>query len=254
MAAASVDVVVLDGYVFDVALQRRLRLRAHVTVVDDLCLPADCNLSVNPSPAGDHMRPAGADAFLGGAAFALLRASFLEARERVIRHGRPARTVLVSTGATDPDGIGAAVTAELLGADATVEVIRVVGPDTDVRADRDHPRSRRLVAPSTLAEALADATVYVGAAGTTAVQAACVGIPAAITAVARNQVAQAEALAEGGCAVVTDAHGLARACLELLDDPERCEQMAVRGRTLVDGLGAARVAEAIRTLAAERAA
>ena len=33
------DVVVLDGYVFDVALQRRLRDRAPLTVVDDLWPP-----------------------------------------------------------------------------------------------------------------------------------------------------------------------------------------------------------------------
>jgi spore coat polysaccharide biosynthesis predicted glycosyltransferase SpsG len=254
MTEASVDVVVLDGYVFDVSLQRRLRSRAHLTVVDDLCLPADCNLGVNPSPGGDRMRPAGAGTFLGGAAFALLRESFLEARELVINRGRPPRTVLVSTGATDPDGIGEAVTAELLETDATVEVIRVVGPDTDARVDRDRPREHRLVAPPALAEALARATVYVGAAGTTSVQAACVGIPAAITALVPNQVAQAAALADGGCAVVTDAQGLARACLHLLDHPARCQQMAARGRALVDGHGAARVAEAIRTLAADRAA
>lgn len=254
VTAASVDVVVLDGYVFDVALQRRLRARAHLIVVDDLCLPADCNLGVNPSPGGDRMRPTGADTFLGGAAYALLRASYRSARELVISRGRPPRTVLVSTGATDPDGIGEAVTAELLATDGTVDVIRVVGPDTDIRVDRDRPRERRLVAPPALADALAGATVYVGAAGTTAVQAACVAIPAAITAVVPNQVAQAAALAEGGCAVVTDATGLTHACLQLLDDPARCEQMAARGRALVDGKGAARVAEAIRTLAADRAA
>jgi UDP-2,4-diacetamido-2,4,6-trideoxy-beta-L-altropyranose hydrolase len=248
------DVVVLDGYVFDVALQRRLRARARLTIVDDLGLPADCDLGVNPSPGGDGMRPAGADAFLGGATFALLRASFLEAREVVGGRGRPLRTVLVSTGATDPGGIGAAVTAELLNADPTVEVIRVVGPDTDARADRPLAREHRLVAPPSLAEALSSATVYAGAAGTTAVQAACVGIPAVITAAVSNQTTQAAALAEAGCAVVTDAHGLARACLQLLDDPARCDEMAAHGRALVDGQGAVRVAEAVRNLAAARAA
>jgi UDP-2,4-diacetamido-2,4,6-trideoxy-beta-L-altropyranose hydrolase len=253
-AAASVDVVVLDGYVFDVSLQRRLRTRAHLTLVDDLCLPADCDLGVNPAPGGERLRPSVVNTFLGGAAYALLRSSFVEARERVAQRGRPPRTVVVSTGATDPGGVGAAVTAELLSLDSTVEVVHVVGPDTDVRPDADQPREHRLVAPATLADALSGATVYVGAAGTTAVQAACVGIPAAITAIAPNQVAQAAALAEGGCAVLTDAHGLARACLQLLDDPERCEQMATHGRALVDGKGAARVAEAVRNLAATWAA
>ena len=138
--------------------------------------------------------------------------------------------------------------------DGTVEVVRDVGPDTDARVPPAQPREHRFVAPLTLAGALSGATVYAGAAGTTAVQAACLGIPAVITAVVPNQEAQAAALAAGGCAVVTDATGLARACLQLLDDPERCDAMAAHGRALVDGRGAARVAEAVRNLAASRAA
>jgi spore coat polysaccharide biosynthesis predicted glycosyltransferase SpsG len=61
------------------------------------------------------------------------------------------------------------------------------------RAD-DGKRGRLLVAPRSLAEALSSAAIYVGAAGTTAVQAACVGIPAVVTAAVPNQVAQAAAL------------------------------------------------------------
>jgi len=253
-AAPSVHVVVLDGYVFDVAMQRRIRERAPLTVVDDLRLPTDCDLAVNPSPGGEGMRPPGATTFLGGAAYALLRNSFVEARDLVSRRGRPQRTVLVSTGATDLDRLGARVSAELLRRDATVEVICVVGPDADVATKHDHRRDRLLVAPAGLADALADASVYVGAAGTTAVQAACVGIPAVITAAVPNQTAQAAALAAAGCAVVVDAHDLATECLELLEDPVRCEQMAARGRGLVDGQGASRVATAVRNLTAARAA
>ena len=130
----SVDLVVLDGYVFDVEMQTRLRERAPLTVVDDLGLPADCDLAVNPSPGGERLRPTGATTFLGGAAYALLRAAFAEARETVLRHGRSSRTVLVSTGATDLDGIGGRVGAELLETDPSVEVTRVVGPDARVRA------------------------------------------------------------------------------------------------------------------------
>jgi spore coat polysaccharide biosynthesis predicted glycosyltransferase SpsG len=247
------DIVVLDGYVFDVALQRRLRTRAPLTVVDDLQLPADCDLAVNPSPGGESLRPAGADAFLGGVAYALMRASFLGARAIAVRHGRPRRTVLVSTGATDLNGIGERVTTELLESDATLEVIRVVGPDTHVTGGH-RPREHRLVAPASLDDALTRATVYVGAAGTTAVQAACVGVPAVITAAVPNQQAQAAALAAAGCAVVTDVAGLAAACLQLLDDKARCDLMTARGRTLVDGMGAERVGNAVRNLVAARAA
>ncbi len=248
------DVVVLDGYVFEVALQHRLRERAPLTVVDDLCLPADCDLAVNPSPAGERMRPAGATAFLGGARFALLRSSFVEARDLVSRRGLARRTVLVSTGATDLDGIGARVTMDLLDGDETVEVIRVVGPDAHRARDGDLARERLLIAPPSLAEVMPEATIYAGAAGTTAVQAACVGIPAVITAAVPNQVAQADALAAAGCALVVDATDVAATCLALLDDHARCAEMSARGRALVDGHGANRVAEAVRDLIAARAA
>jgi spore coat polysaccharide biosynthesis predicted glycosyltransferase SpsG len=248
-AVESVDRVVLDGYVFDAAFQRRIRDRAPLTVVDDLGLAADCDLAVNPSPGGERLRPTGADAFLGGAAYALIRASFADARATVLRDGRARRTVLVSTGATDIGGISGHVTAELLARDATVEVVRVVGPDGDGIPGNHEPRLRLLVSPASLAEALARSTLYVGAAGTTAVQAACVGVPSVINDAVANQSAQAAALAGAGCAVVAGAGELATECLHLLDDPSLCDAMAEQGRALIDGRGAQRVADAIRRLA-----
>jgi UDP-2,4-diacetamido-2,4,6-trideoxy-beta-L-altropyranose hydrolase len=246
-----IDILVLDGYVFDADLQSRLREHAPLIVVDDLGLPADCDLAVNPSPGGERLRPDGATAFLGGAAYALIRAAFVEARETVSRSGRASRTVLVSTGATDLDGIAGRVSAELLESDAAVEVLKVVGPDAQGVAGSDQPRLHLLAAPASLAEVLARATVYVGAAGTTAVQAACVGIPAVINDAVANQSAQAAALAGAGCAVVVDSDDLAPQCLKLLDDPARCDAMSGRGRSLIDGRGALRVADAVRRLARE---
>ncbi len=248
------DVVVLDGYVFDVELQRRLRDRAPLTVVDDLRLPTDCDLAINPSPGGDSLWPAGAAAFLGGAAYSPIRALFVAARERALRAGRDPRTVLVSTGATDLGGMSRRVCLELLDHDETVEVVRVVGPDTLANSRGPLPRERLLVSPPDLATALATATVYVGAAGTTALQAACVGTPAVVTAAVENQMAQATALAAAGCAVAADAAELATVCLTLLDDPARRDAMSASGRTLVDGRGAARVAGAVRHLVTPRAA
>ncbi|MFI5287091.1 MAG: hypothetical protein ACHQ4F_12315 [Candidatus Dormibacteria bacterium] len=243
------DLLVLDGYVFDVGMQERLRRRIPLTVVDDLGQPAACDLGINPSPGGERLRPAGATAFLGGAAYALIRSAFAEARETVLRRGRARRTVLVSTGATDIDGIAANVTTRLLDDDASLEVIRVVGPDAQHASPVDQERLQLLVAPASLAGALARTTIYVGAAGTTAVQAACVGIPAVINDAVPNQSAQAAALARAGCAVVVDPKDLVAECIKLLDDPARCDAMADRGRALVDGRGAWRVAEAVRRLA-----
>jgi spore coat polysaccharide biosynthesis predicted glycosyltransferase SpsG len=50
VARPMMDMVVLDGYVFEPDLQRNIRDRAPLTVVDELCLPVDCDLDVNPSP------------------------------------------------------------------------------------------------------------------------------------------------------------------------------------------------------------
>ena len=207
-----------------------------------------CDLAVNPSPGGERFRPIGAGAFLGGAAYALLSAAFVEARERLSHGGRASRSVLVSTGATDLDGIAGRVSEELLERDHSVEVIRVVGPDARGVPVTKLQRLHVLVAPTSLADELARATVYVGAAGTTAVQAACLGTPSVINDVVLNQSAQAAALAAAGCAAVVDSDHLATECLTLLDDPARCAVMADRGRGLVDGRGALRVADAVRRL------
>ena len=254
VGAAPFDVIVLDGYVFGVELQHRIRDRAALTVIDDLRLPTDCDLAINPSPDGEMMWPIGATGFLGGTAYAPIRAIFVEARERALRDGRDPRTVLVSTGATDLGGIGRRVSLELRDHDKSVEVVRVVGPDAVFGSLDVQPREHALVAPPDLAGALATATLYVGAAGTTAIQAACVGTPAVVTAAVANQTAQAAALAAAGCAIAASPNDLAAACLTLLEDPARRETMSARGRTLVDGRGATRVADAVRHLVTARAA
>ena len=68
------------------------------------------------------------------------------ARARAARRADP-RTVLVSTGATELGGIGIQVAFELLHQDETVEVVRVVGPDTPTGPMVRRPRERLLVSP-----------------------------------------------------------------------------------------------------------
>jgi spore coat polysaccharide biosynthesis predicted glycosyltransferase SpsG len=148
----------------------------------------------------------------------------------------------------DPQGLTPRVVEGLLATDRVVEVVAIVGPEMDARALHAHPRLRVLVEPPTLAEALAGTTVYAGAAGTSAVQAACIGVPAVITVTAANQQAQAAALATAGCALVASPEEVATLCLRLLDDAPRRTQMRRAGRELVDGDGAARVTDAIRRL------
>jgi UDP-2,4-diacetamido-2,4,6-trideoxy-beta-L-altropyranose hydrolase len=245
---AGTDVVVLDGYGFDVTTQHRLRTVAPLVVVDDLAHPAFCDLAVNPSPGGEARRPMHADAFLGGAAYALVPGTVVAARGAECRVLEAGRIVLVSTGATDPSGLTEAVVAELLNRDPAVDVVAVVGPEMHPVGLPDDGRLSLLRQPATLAAALASATVFIGAAGTTAVQAACVGLPAVITPMVDNQRDQAAALAAAGCAICCPLQDLAAEGLRLLDDGPRRTAMTRAGRDLVDGRGAIRVAESLRRL------
>jgi UDP-2,4-diacetamido-2,4,6-trideoxy-beta-L-altropyranose hydrolase len=100
---------------------------------------------------------------------------------------------------------------------------------------------------------MAAADVFVGAGGGTSWERAALGLPTICLAVADNQVANACALAEAGvhcylglCAEVTVA-ALRQVIVELLADVERRRQFAERGRRLVDGQGARRVAVALAT-------
>jgi len=83
------------------------------------------------------------------------------------RGDREPRTVLVSTGATDPAGLGLSVSHALLDRDSTVAVTRVVGPDSMELAGDACRANLCWLHHQDLAGGLGTATVYVGAAGTT---------------------------------------------------------------------------------------
>lgn len=248
--AVKPDVVVIDAYGLPPEAQAELRRPRRLVVIDDLGGPCDCDLAINPAPGGEALRPAGAEDFLGGAAFAMLAAAYRHARGSRTASGASSRSVLLSAGGTAMGGLTGRVARALLDADAVVRVVAVRGPhdgDADLPVD---DRVEVLATPPTLAGALAAAAVYAGAAGTTAVQAACVGVPAVIVPAVANQVAQAEALATAGCAQLASPEDIARRTVELLDDPTQREAMSQRGRALVDGRGAERAAEAVLALAA----
>lgn len=87
--------------------------------------------------------------------------------------------------------------------------------------------------------------------GTTALEAACVGLPAVYVAGTDGHAIGARALAEAGCGVYAGVRGSVResdvalSLEQLLAAPDRREQMRRAGMELVDGHGARRVAREI---------
>jgi UDP-2,4-diacetamido-2,4,6-trideoxy-beta-L-altropyranose hydrolase len=243
---------VLDGYVFSRSTQTAIRESCRLVLVDDLDGPCDCDLAVNPAPGTDESTgPDGASATLRGPSFALLAADYRSARDRRGEAPPEPASVLVSSGGADLGSIAAPLTRALLRCTADVRIDLVIGPGTSAAAP-EHPRITVHRSPPTLAHLLAESTLYAGAAGTTAVQAACVGVPAIIAAVADNQVAQARALESAGCALVVEAPidetSLTEMASRLLGDRARLQAMSRAGRDLVDGFGTQRVATAILEL------
>ncbi len=116
--------------------------------------------------------------------------------------------------------------------------------------------SGRWLAPGQLAAALADSQLALVAGGITAYEACALGVPVVAVSVVPAQQPTVRALARRGAVVdggPLSAAGAARRVAgqlaHLLAAPAARRRLAVAGRRLVDGRGAARVATAIRVLA-----
>lgn len=264
VAQARPDVVVLDGYRFPVELQSTLREMSRVVVVDDLSSPCDVDLLVNPAPGAEIIQvPQGAREMLAGPDYALISRAYLvarEARDRQPPVGKP--RILAVSGGSDIGGLLVSLVEALVALLDRASVDAVIGPHGGSAIDAVDGVTVH-EGPAGLDHLLAVATIYVGGAGTTSIQAAAVGVPQVIVPLVDNQVAQADALERAGAAVVVEQGGapisvvatrIAAATAALLSDAGRAREMCANGARLVDGRGAARVADAVRCLATMGAA
>jgi RimJ/RimL family protein N-acetyltransferase len=105
-----------------------------------------------------------------------------------------------------------------------------------------------------LDQLLGEADLALGAAGVSALERACIGLPSLLTVVADNQSASAAALANEGAALLLGAAGsvsaarLRQAVQGVRACPDLLQRMSARGLALVDGRGATRVAAALASL------
>ena len=186
-----------------------------------------------------------------GPRFMVLDPAFVRARGRRRRHaGRP--RVAVALGGGVHAAYAEEVTALLEGA-LGAGCVRVA---PGFVAGRQHPhRSGRFAH----AQFLAQADVALVAGGIGLYEACCVGVPTVAVAVTPGQRSTVRAFAELGAVVdggslapgrPRTARRLAGRVLRVLDDPRAKARLAARARRAVDGGGGARVAAALRRLAA----
>ncbi|MGC8669233.1 MAG: UDP-2,4-diacetamido-2,4,6-trideoxy-beta-L-altropyranose hydrolase [Chthonomonadales bacterium] len=259
------DWIVLDGYHFGAEFLGALRnTGSRIMVIDDAprlsFYNADLLLDQNlhPEPP-DYCLPAGARPLLGPR-YALLRSEFSRRPARSATPPHTAQNILVTMGGSDPNG----VTLNVL--KACDHLARLHGnPFIRVVIGHSNPRKAEvlsmagslglhaevLVAVEDMGSLMNWAHLAVTAGGSTCWELAAVGVPMVILTTAPNQTPVAEGLHRAGAglhmgdASAVHAEDLTCVLATLIRDAERRGEMGCRGRRLVDGLGASRVADAL---------
>lgn len=234
------SVVVLDrARPVDVNHVRELRAAgARVALLDDPGPARNLADVVIDPPTGRSWPPASGRR-LAGFEHALLRREIRAARSSPA----PGIEVLVSMGGSDPDG----VTPRLVGAlrEAGIDVVAALGPGYG------GPSVPEALLPGTWPRALAGTRLLITRFGHTLLEAAHLGVPAIVIAHEQHDRRDAAAFSRHGTIASLQApepEAVAALAARLLAEPAQLRQMASRGRELVDGYGAARVATALLEL------
>lgn len=188
-----------------------------------------------------------------GPRFALLRPEFRAAREARAQMGT---RIFVSFGGGDAPNATALALRALATACPGVPIDAVIGPSNPHRAAlealrADMPELCLHVSPSRLADLMAGAGLAICGGGATLFEALCIGLPSLVVSIAENQSLAVKALAADGMCVFAgemaalDEDRLARQIAALWHAEGERQAMAAKGMALVDGLGAARVADSM---------
>ena len=199
------------------------------------------------------MDPGSAGTVLAGYDYVPISAAVRRRRAAALDSAVPAvgRRVVVCFGGADPGDVTGRLVGALAGLDADVEVI--VGPS--YRGSTDGWPVTAVRDPEDLVERLATADVVVLGAGTMKFDAACLGRPSILLAVADDQLPVGPAFAATGAARylgdgrTIEPAAVARAVGELLLDQAARAALGSRAAEVVDGMGAERIAAVLERLA-----
>ncbi len=264
------DWIVVDHYALDAEWEARIRPTVHkLMAIDDLADRAhDCDVLLDHNYSEQAERyaqlvPKGCRRLLGPR-YALLGRKFRAYRRSVRAHRGKVETMLVFFGGSDPENTSRrALEALSVPGLRHVEVDLVVGANNQNRAELERlaaarGRTRVHGLLPDLAELMAGADLGLGAGGTTTWERMCLGLPSIIVSIADNQRPASQALAGAGLAhyaghrAEASVDRIASMLGQLDAEPSILSEMSLRGQLLVDGLGAARVAEVLLPTSAEQ--
>lgn len=267
-----VDVLIVDHYDLDARWEQVLQSHAgKLVAIDDLADRPHAVQMLIDQNAGrraehyDRLVPAGCRV-LAGPRYAMLREEFRQRREISLEHRRnaPLCKIVVSMGGADPsdatlhalEGLGRAelpddcLVVVVLGAQATS------GARVRAQARRSPWPSAILHDVKDLASPLATCDLAIGAAGVSALERCCLGLPSLLVVLADNQRAGAQALVEHGAAIILGGpEEIADAIPVVIRDvlaKDTLRAMSSAAANVCDGLGLRRVRICIEDLTLRR--
>lgn len=245
------DVVLFDGYHFGIAyFQAARETGATVAVIDDMGhgeFPVDVVLNQNLGRTTHYeVRPD--TRILIGPRYAMVRSEFRTKRRQ---RGNTADTLVISFGGSDVANLSRRALEIALDSPFR-RILLLVGPAADT-AISGLPESAKQVEiishPPSVAAVFDRADAAVSAAGSTAWELLCMGIPTVFVEVTDNQAGIGESIASIGAGLFAGQGGdlnrrLAPA-LEQLSRAHFSTQISKRGLRTVDGLGARRLVDTL---------
>lgn len=260
LVSGSADVVHVDSYHLDVTPADLSASGARLVsnVEDGPFGRRPAGLTIDPTLGAESVaRPGGPGVVCRGARFAPLRRRVLDHRDRaVLRPG--AERVLVMMGGTDASRQLPRVLGLLEATDLPLDVTAIVPAGAAVPTRAGRLRISAIPPTDDIARLMVSHDLVVSAAGTSATELMCLGVPTALVCVADNQrigyaraVREGAALGLGDSTVGLDEDAAAATLRRALQDEEVRRRLAEVGRGLVDGLGSWRVVRTWEQLVAD---
>ena len=258
-AIGDVDVLVVDHYGLGAVWEIAVRMSANaVVVIDDLANRVhDADLIVDSTYPGikDRYEKSKSSSFMLGPRYAFIAPRFRRARNGQRLTSTKLTRLAVSLGQGN-SGVLLDLVAGILSQPEFVHLrVDLVLPRSVKGIDRfsNHakstPRIRILYAPIDLARLFSRVDVALTGGGVTLLERLCIGVPGVAICLAENQVPSVSALTEAGATLSVpfdqelDPNALSEQLTSLLEEKEQVQQMIEKGKMIVDGFGAGRVAE-----------
>lgn len=257
------DWLIVDHYALDARWERALAPHCRkVMVIDDLAdRPHACDLLLDQTfgrEAADYRPFVPADCrLLCGSGYALLRPEFAALRPYSLqRRDEPALCeLLITMGGVDKDNATGQMLEALrtcpLPSDCRITVVMgATAPwleEIRTKALVMPLQTRVLVGVSDMAQLMADSDLAIGAAGATAWERCCLGLPTIMVVLADNQRKIADGLCEAGAAHLVGALKINNQLLIATEDinPLYLKAMSRAAAAITDGAGVAHVAETL---------